>query len=255
MSPVRSRFGTRRDVGRKSRLRKREDRLLIFIGGLESGVRVPAVKLPFLLVAAFLVLQPVFAQNVEPLKQVLAKQKELRSVKVKFRQTKEAPALADPIKTMGQLWLVPGKAFRWELGTPKKKTVVFNGQKVFVMDEVNKTGEKLDPDDRKIKPLLLTLGIGKEASYEGLNKMFTITSTNQDAERYVAVMVPQSRRIRNAIKSMLMQVNLSTSFPERIGWTQKDGTKSMTEFFKPTLNGPMEASLFQVNEAGYQWKR
>lgn len=202
-----------------------------------------------------MILQPLFGQNVEPLRQAIERQAGIKSVKVKFRQTKEAPTLSKPIKTMGQLWLVPGKAFRWELGTPSKKTVVYNGQTVFVLDEVNKTGEKLDPEDRKIKPLFLTLGMGKEATYEGLNKLFTITSTNQDAERYVAVMVPKSRRLRSMVKSLLMQVNLSTSFPERIGWTQKDGAKSMTEFFKPTIDGAIEASTFHVNEASYQWKK
>jgi len=198
---------------------------------------------------------PMAAQNAEPLRQALQKQTELKSVKVKFRQNKKAPALAKPIKTMGELWLIPGKAFRWELGSPKKKSVVYDGRIVYVLDEVKKTGEKLSPDDRTIKPLFLTLGMGKDATYDGLTDLFTITATNQAKGRFVATLVPKSRRLRSMVKSLLMQVNISTSFPERIGWTQKDGTEAMTEFFKPTLNRGIPATVFQVEESAYQWKR
>jgi len=217
------------------------------------------VKLLVCSLILFLVSHPACCQDaqpdVEPLRAALAKQKELKSVQVKFRQIKTAPALAEPIKTMGQLWLVPGKAFRWELGTPKKTSVVFDGESVFVLNEIKKTAQKLSPNDQAIKPLLLTLGIGNEASFEGLNSIFNITSTNQNAERHVSVMVPRSRLIRNFINSMLMQVNLKTSFVERIGWTQKDGTEMMTEFLKPTLNEPLEPSLFQVQAEQYKWSQ
>ncbi|YCM46759.1 outer membrane lipoprotein carrier protein LolA [Verrucomicrobiaceae bacterium 227] len=198
---------------------------------------------------------PVMAQDAEPLRAALQKQTELKSVKVKFRQSKKAPALVDPIQTMGELWLIPGKAFRWELGSPKKQTVVYDGKSVYVLDELKKTGEKLSPDDRTIKPLFLTLGMGEDATYDGLTKLFTITSTNQAQGRFVATMVPKSRRLRSMVKSLLMQVNLETSFPERIGWTQKDGTEAMTEFFKPALNGGIPASTFQVDESAYQWEK
>ena len=199
--------------------------------------------------------QPVLAQDAEPLRAALEKQMELRSVKVKFRQSKEVPALADPIKTMGQLWLIPGKAFRWELGSPKKQSVIYDGKTVFVIDELKKTGERISPEDRAIKPLFLTLGMGEDATYDGLTKLFKITSTNQAPGRFVAMMVPKSRRLRSMVKSLLIQVNLSTSFPERIGWTLKDGTEVMTEFFKPILNGAIPASTFQVEESAYQWKK
>lgn len=196
-----------------------------------------------------------FADEADPLKATLKKQAEHKSVVVLFRQTKKVPALTDEIKTMGKLWLIPGKAFRWELGQPKKQTIIYNGKEVLVLDELKKTGERLSPDDKTVKPLFLTLGMGKDASFDGLSKLFTITSTNQAQGRYVATLSPKPRALKRVVKSLLMQVNLKTSFPERVGWVQRDGTEAMTEFFKPTLDGSVPASTFQVNEAAYSWKK
>ena len=196
-----------------------------------------------------------FADEAAPLKAALKRQAKHKSVVVNFRQTKKVPALADEIKTMGKLWLIPGKAFRWQIGTPTKQTIVYNGGNVLVIDELKKTGEQLSPSDRSIKPLFLTLGMGKEASFDEMSKVFTITGTNEAKGRYLATFSPKPRSIRKIIKSLLMQVNLQTSFVERIGWVQQDGTEAMTEFFTPKLNGEIPADTFVVDETAYRWKK
>lgn len=206
--------------------------------------------------SAFLLLFPfgLLADEVAPLKEALQKQANHQSVEVEFRQTKKVPALSNEIKTPGKLWLIPGKSFRWELGKPSRQTIIYNGGDVLVLDEVKKTGERVSKDDKTIKPLFLTLGMGQDATYEGLSKIFTITSTNQDQGRFVATFSPKPRALKKVIKSLLMQVNLQTSFMERIGWAQQDGTEAMTEFFKPTLNHKIPASTFEVTEGSYTWK-
>ena len=195
------------------------------------------------------------ADEAGPLKDALKKQADHKSVIVTFRQTKKVPALTDEIKTMGKLWLVPGKAFRWQVGTPTKQTIVYSGGDVLVIDELKKTGERVSPDDRSIKPLFLTLGMGKEASFEEMSKVFEIVGTDQGEGRYAATFSPKPRSIRKVIKSLNMQVNLETSFVERIGWVQRDGTEAKTEFFKPAINVAIPASTFVVDEAAYRWKK
>ena len=196
-----------------------------------------------------------FADDAAPLKEALQKQAKHSSVVVDFRQTKKVPALADEIKTMGKLWLVPGKAFRWELGKPSKRTFLYNGGDVLILDEVKKTGERLSKDDKAVKPLFLTLGMGKEASFEGLSKTFQITGSNQGQGRYVATFAPKPRALKKVLKSLEMQMNLETSFMERIGWVQRDKTEVMTEFFKPTVDSKIRDSVFVIDESSYTWKK
>jgi outer membrane lipoprotein-sorting protein len=197
----------------------------------------------------------VFADEAAPLRQALKKQAAHKSVVATFRQTKRVPALTDDIKTMGKLWLIPGKAFRWEIGRPVRQTIVYNGGKVLMTDELKKTGERLSPDDRSVKPLFLTLGMGKEASFDEMLKVFTITSTNTAKGRYNATFSPKQRSVKKIIKSLLMQVNLEASFVERIGWIQRDGTETMTEFFTPQLNDAIPTNIFSVNDSAYRWKK
>ena len=206
------------------------------------------------LIPLFLFLQ-LFGDEATPLKTALQKQAAHKSVVATFRQTKKVPALTDDIKTMGKLWLIPGKAFRWEIGTPIKQTIIYNGDAVLMIDEVNKTGERLSPKDHLVKPLFLTLGMGKEASFDEMLKVFTITSTNQSKGRYNATFSPKPRSLKKVIKSLLMQVNLEASFLERVGWTQRDGTETITEFFKPEFNTRIPESIFTVAESSYQWKK
>lgn len=207
-----------------------------------------------LLLSFFLPLA-LFADETAPLKDALKRQSNHESVVVVFRQTKKIPALTDEIKTMGKLWLIPGKAFRWELGTPSKQTIIYNGGDVLVLDEVKKTGQRLSKDHKTVKPLFLTLGMGQDASFEGLSKIFEITGTSQANGRYSATFSPKPRALKKVIESLLMQVNLKTSFMERIGWVQKDGTEAMTEFFKPTLNSRIPAAIFSIEESAYTWKK
>ncbi len=196
-----------------------------------------------------------FANELEPLENALKKQSEHKSVVVLFRQTKKSPALTEEIKTMGKLWLIPGQAFRWEVGKPKKQTIIYNGEEVLVLDELKKTGERLSPEDKSVKPLFLTLGMGDDATFEGLSKLFRITSTNEAQGRYVATLAPKPRALKKMMQSLIMQVNLETSFPERIGWVQRDGTEATTEFFEPKLNTTVQASTFQIDESAYTWEK
>lgn len=206
---------------------------------------IPALLMPLTLLA----------DEATPLKEALRKQAQHKSVVVTFRQTKKVPSLTKPIQTPGKLWLLPGKAFKWQLGNPVKQTIIYNGGDVLVMDEVKKTAKRVSPNDRAVKPLFLTLGMGKEASFEEMSKVFAITGTNQAKGRYLATFAPKPRSIKKIIKSLLMQVNLKTSFIERIGWVQRDGTEAMTEFFTPKINTKVPATTFKVTEANYRWEK
>ena len=86
-------------------------------------------------------------------------------------------------------------------------------------------------------------------------KVFSITSTNEAKGRFNATFSPKQRSIKKIIKSLLMQVNLEASFVERIGWTQRDGTETMTEFFTPELNILIPSSTFSIEESAYQWEK
>ncbi len=194
-----------------------------------------------------------YADDLAPLRTALEKQAQHKSVSVAVRQTKKIPALSEEIVQTGHVWLQPGKTFRWELGRPPVQSAVFDGNRVFIMDERRKTATEMAPDDRRAKPLLLMLGIGEGATFEGLHESFTVGGTNQVREHFIVSLLPKGK-LRRAIKSMVMQINTRTSFLERIEWTQRDGTVVITEFFPPVLNKPLPKGVFEVDRRGYTWE-
>jgi outer membrane lipoprotein-sorting protein len=193
------------------------------------------------------------ADEVAPLRAALEMQAQHGTVSVKVRQTKKIPALTEEIALTGHLWLKPGKAFRWELGDPLVQSAVYDGKTVFLMDEKDKTAVALDPGDRRAKPLLLMLGFGEGASFEKMQESFTVGSTNTVDEHFVVSLMPKGG-VRRALKSMVMQFNIRTSFPERIEWVQKDGTIVVTEFFPPAIDGKLPAGIFDVKREAYAWE-
>jgi len=203
--------------------------------------------------AALLFCPGLRADDLAPLRIALEKQAKHSSVSVDVRQTKRVLALTEEIVQKGHLWMQPGKAFRWELGKPTAQTAVFDGTKVYLMDNAKKTATELETSDRRAKPLLLMLGIGEGASLDGMQEAFTVSGTNQVEEHFIVSLLPKGQ-VKRALKSMVMQVNTRTSFVERIEWTQRDGTVVITEFFPPKLNKPLPAGIFKVDREGYSWE-
>jgi len=202
---------------------------------------------------AMLVLCPLLrADDLAPLRAALENQAKHRSVSVEIRQTKRIPALTEAIVERGHLWLEPGKAFRWQLGKPPTQSAVFDGRKVYLLDEITKTGIELETTDRRAKPLLLMLGFGEGASLEGMLEAFTVSTTNHVGEQFAVSLLPKGG-LRRALSSMLMQINTRTSFLERIEWSQRDGTVVVTEFFPPTIDKPLPENRFSIRREDYNW--
>ena len=202
-----------------------------------------------------LMMLPTFlaAYDLSPLETALQKQARHRSVSVAIRQTKKVPALTEEIVHDGHLWLQPSKTFRYELGKPLIQTAVFDGKQVHLIDETEKTARTLDPEDRRVKPLMLSLGIGEAASLERLLEHFTVTGTNRVDEHFIVSFTPKGN-LRRALRSLVMQVNTRNSFPERIEWTQRDGTIVITEFFPPKIDQDLPSDYLQIKRENYVWE-
>lgn len=192
--------------------------------------------------------------DLEPLAKSLTRQARYQTLSATITQTKEIPALTEPIITKGQLWLKPGKSFRWQLGKPKSSTAIYNGEMIYLLDELRMEGASYPPSDKKVKPLLLMLGMGDGASLDKLKKSFQVTGVGRKKEHYVAAFVPKSGKLKRALKSLVIQVNLKTSSMERIQWTQKDGSVVTTTFTKLQINSPLPKGIFSFDKNQYRWK-
>jgi len=192
--------------------------------------------------------------DLTPLSQALKTQATYQSVIVKIRQTKKIPALTDPIQSTGKLWLQPGKSFRWQLGDPKATTAIFDGTQVFLLDETKKSATAYPPTDRRIKPLLLMLGIGEGASVKKMSTIFRVSGVTTHGDHFIAAFVPKSIKLKRVLTSMTLQINTKTSFIERIEWVQKDGSVVTTEFYPPQINAPLPKGIFSFNRSIYRLK-
>jgi len=196
--------------------------------------------------------QVVAEDQLAPLHKALNQQAKYQSVIVKIRQTKQIPALNAPVKNTGKLWLKPGKAFRWQIGDPKSKTAIYDGKQVFLIDEQKKSFIAYQPDHSKVKPLLLMLGMGDGASVKKMTTIFSVSGITQYKEHYIVAFKPKSGKLKRVITRLVLQINLKTSFMERIEWTQKDGSVVTTEFYPPSINAHLPKGVFTINKEDYK---
>ena len=93
----------------------------------------------------------------------------------------------------------------------------------------------------------------KGHSLEQMQESFTVSGTNRVGEHFVVSLLPKGR-LKRALSSMVMQVNTRTSFPERIEWTQRDGTVVVTEFSPPVVDEKLPSRIFDIKRDDYTWE-
>ncbi len=87
-----------------------------------------------------------------------------------------------------------------------------------------------------------------------MTQTFSVTGVTRHQEHYIVAFRPQSGKLKRVIKTLVLQINLKTSFMERIEWTQKDGSVITTEFYPPKINVTLPDGIFSFQKTDYQWK-
>lgn len=186
--------------------------------------------------------------DLTPLQQALEKRDKLSSVTAQITQEKTVPSLKDPVTTKGKLWLIPQKAFRWEQGQPITEIALYHEDKVSLLKVQENTVNEFDPDDREVRPLMLLMGMGEDSSYEGLLKNFKPTVASENTGTLTVNFLPESGRMKRAISSLTLTLDLKTSFPKEIHWEQRDGSVIITKFSNVRVNQAVDEKLFSYSE-------
>lgn len=189
--------------------------------------------------------------NLTPLEACLLQRDQYTSVIASVKQEKILPSLSEPLVTKGKLWLVPQHGFRWEQGKPVKEIAIFNSERVYLLQEENKTAQSHKPNSRAVRPLMLLMGMGKGASYEGLLENFKPTHSEIKGSVYTVSLQPDSGVMKRALSQLTLSIDLKTCFPKEIVWLQKDGAIITTEFGQPKFNTQLDRHIFQFDPSQY----
>ncbi len=193
-------------------------------------------------------------EGLEVLKKSIEQQSTFFSLRMKVKQVKTLPSLRAPVIDSGSLLVLPKKAFRWEMGNPLAQTTIYDGRQIVVLNELKNTGKVLDPEDRKIKPILLMFGMGEGSSFEGFMKLFRVEEVIQEKAVTTFVLRPKKGAMRRGIKQLKVSIERKSYLLSRLTWIQKDDSVVTTFYSRIQTNVKISPDVLKFDVSAYQWE-
>ncbi|WP_395743138.1 outer membrane lipoprotein carrier protein LolA [Prosthecobacter sp.] len=203
-----------------------------------------------MLLAATLGLTPLLQAAPDPslippvMRQWMAVQKDIGSIKVAFQQTRTTPALKQPVTASGRFWRMADGRFRLEIGSPATMILLFDKESVRLKEGTDAPWQSLKADDSRVRVWMKFLS-GREMDAESLTNNFTLRVTQQEKDFVTVAMIPRPLLIKKYLKQLDMQIEPGGRRLLGFRVVQGDGSTLLLHFGPPEkLTGDLP-QLFQ----------
>jgi outer membrane lipoprotein-sorting protein len=189
----------------------------------------------------------------EPLlREWIARQAEIRSLRADFEQTRRLPALRIPLKSSGTVWLDARGSFRWQVGDPPDLLAIRAGERLLVIDPKKKRARILE-EAAAAGPLRFdAIGLPFAKSYADLEKQFTVLSLEERGELVEAVLRPKEARLAAVVKSLRVVFRRASGVVEIFELELRDGSQISTAMTRVEINPRLPAGVFEFDLSGFQ---
>jgi outer membrane lipoprotein-sorting protein len=175
----------------------------------------------------------------------MAAQKDIGSIKVAFQQTRTTPALKEPATASGRFWRMADGRFRLELGSPATTILVFDNATVRLKESAEAPWQTLKPDDSRVRMWMKFLS-GREMDSESLTNNFTLKVTQQEKSFITVAMIPRPLLIKKYLRQLDMQIEPGGRRLLGFRVVQGDGSTLLLNFGPPEKLAGDLPQLFQV---------
>ena len=198
--------------------------------------------LPLLLL---LLVSPLHAEDTETiLREWIAKQAAIRSLRADFIQTRRLPALRIPLKKSGTVWFGTEGRFRWQVGDPAELLVLKSPKDFLVIEPKKSLARRFTATSaaaRAMQELPLPIAI----SLDEFQRRFEVVSLKEDGARMDLRLTPKNPRLAEGLKSLRILFDPVSGAVALFEMTFRDGSEVSTEFTRIERNPALPAELFQ----------
>jgi outer membrane lipoprotein-sorting protein len=174
-------------------------------------------------------------------------QARLQTWSAEFTEIRTFKALAQPLQTTGQVWVVMPDRFRWELGRPPQTIAVRQADELAIVYPRLKRAERYRLDETQPAPwkdALALLEAGLPRSREELESRFRITGLQQTNAAWRVSLQPRSTFARQLMPELQVELSTNTFILEANQVTFSDGSTLRDEFRHAQVNAPLSPALF-----------
>ena len=197
-------------------------------------MRLPTVLATALWLTLSAQAAPDFALIPLVMREWMAVQKDIGSIKVTFQQTRTTPALKEPVTASGRFWRMADGRFRLELGSPATTILIFDKESVRLKESAEAPWQTLKPDDSRVRVWM-----------KFLTNNFTLKVTQQEKSYITVAMIPRPLLIKKYLRQLDMQIEPGGRRLLGFRVVQGDGSTLLLNFGPPEkLTGDL-TPLFQ----------
>ena len=198
---------------------------------------------------------PVAASDLAPLKQWIAKQKDVRSVSADFIQTRALHTLRSPLTSSGRLWFMAPDWFRWELGDPPKTIIIGTPKGVTVIQPGKKRATRKPLQAPDAFPDSGTLGMMRfpgGGSFEEFQRQVQVLALESSAARCHLEMLPRDAASTRGLSAIKLDFDPATGHWISLEIVTREGSSIRNEFSNVRVNPKLEKQLFEYDLTGFK---
>ena len=195
------------------------------------------------------------ALDLAPLKQWIAKQKDVRSVSADFIQTRSLHTLRSPLTSSGRLWLMAPNWFRWELGDPPKTIIIGTPKGVTIIQPGKKLATRKPLGVPGSFPDSGTLGMMRSpggGSIEEFQKKVKVLALESSGSKCHLEMLPRDAASSQGLSAIKVDFDPATGHWICLEIVTREGSSIRNEFSNVRVNPKLEKQLFEYDLTGFK---
>ena len=193
--------------------------------------------------------------DLAPLKQWLAFQSGIDTLKTNFVQDRKLKTMRHPFRDEGTFWLDHPHHFRWQIdGEPPKMIAIRDKNTITLLKPGKKEAEQVTAGSGA-SPALDFLAEGFPRSLDALLKKFDVTEMKQTDESWEAHLKPKDVETARTLSEITFFIEPTSFYLQGFELNLKDGSNIRTYFTRQVYNESVDASLFKVDLNGYTVER
>jgi outer membrane lipoprotein carrier protein len=198
---------------------------------------------------------PAPAPDLSPLKEWIARQKDVRSVSADFTQTRTLRTLRSPIAGGGRLWFMAPDWFRWELGSPPKIIILGTPKGLTVIQPERKRAERKPraaPGTLQDAGALGMMRIPGGGSFEEFQKNVRVLAFESSGSRCHLEMLPRDAQASRALAAIKVDFDTVTGHWLSLEIVTREGSSIRNDFRNVRINPKLEKRVFEYDLTGFQ---
>lgn len=189
--------------------------------------------------------------NADPLlREWIARQAEIRSLRAEFEQTRRLPALRLPLRKSGTVWLDSRSRFRWQAGDPPELVAIGSPEQILLIDPRKKRARILKTGSAGGALRFDMVRLPFAESYKDFEDAFDVLGLSAE-ESTVDVLLRPKGPAAAGVKSIRVVFRRSDGVVELFELDLRDGGQISTVMKSVDVNPALPRGLFEFDPAGY----